>query len=222
MTDWPAVDVNWASDLLPARLPRDRLAVASVVLSSLWLWWAGSVLGLVLGVIALARARTQPQPLTSRRWALTGIALGLVGVITFATFVAPRLSTTLRHHFEDTAAHATLADLVTDLKTENASKGGFPVTLGTTPWRLPGDSDVVVVSPNTSSRTFKMVSAEVWDLRVAPGRGATVYAAVLSGTGTCFYLRERQVVEYALQRFGAGSCTGDSARDISKWSTSQS
>ena len=84
---------------------------------------------------------------------------------------------------------------------------------------LPGGSDVVVVSPRSESGGFKTVSAEVWDLWLdpSPAHGVTVYAAVLSGSGSCFYLRQRQKVEFEMEPFGAGTCTADDARSNSNW-----
>jgi Domain of unknown function (DUF4190) len=221
MTDTTSVDGDWTQDFAPSRLPRDRLAVASVVLASLWLWWLGSLAGLVLGIVALVRARARPEPSMSRRWARTGIVLGSIGVLTFGTFVAPPLVSGLRHRFEDSATRATLADFVTTLKHgENAHGGGFPTgSGGAESWTVPGGSDVVVVGPGTQSRDYKEVSAEVWELWLdaAPDHGVTVYAAVLSGSGTCFYLRDTVSVAYETQPFGASRCTADDARGISSW-----
>ena len=221
MTGPSSVDLDWTRDVPSSRWPRDRLAVASVILASLWLWWVGSVAGLVLGIVALARARTRPEPMISRRWARTGIVLGLIGVITFSTFVAPPLITTLRHRFEDDAARATLTDFVTTLRKEdNSHPGGFPTSLGAKDsWLLPGSSDIVVVGPGSESRDFKKVSAEVWNLWLdpSPDHGVTVYAAVLSGTGSCFYLRQNHNVAYEIEPFGAGTCTADDARSNSNW-----
>jgi hypothetical protein len=220
MTGTTWMDGEWDRDFAPSRLPRDRLAVASVVLAALWLWWLGSLAGLVLGIVALVRARTRPEPLTSRRWAGTGILLGSIGVLTFATFVAPPLVSGLRHRLEDSATRATLADFVTTLKLDNAGRGGFPTASGGgESWMVPGGSDVVVVGPGTASRDYKEISAEVWDLSPdsAPDHGLTVYAAVLSGTGTCFFLRDTVSVEYETQPFGASRCTADDARGMTTW-----
>jgi hypothetical protein len=215
--DWTR---DWTRDRAPSRFPRDRLAVASVVLAALWLWWLGSLVGLVLGIVALVRARTRPEPLTSRRWAGTGILLGSIGVLTFAIFVAPPLVPGLRHHFEDSATRATLADFVTTLEyEENAQGGGFPTAWGSgQPWMVPGGSHVFVVGPGTPSRDYKEVSAEVWAVRdAAPDPGGTVYGAVLSGSGTCFYLRDTGSVAYETQPSGASRCTADDARGLSSW-----
>jgi hypothetical protein len=218
-TTW--VDGDWTRDFSPSRFPRDRLAVASVVLAALWLWWLGSLAGLVLGIVALLRARTRPEPLTSRRWAGTGIVLGSIGVLTFATFAARPLVAGLSHHFDDSATRATLADFVTTLEQEEKAQGGsFPTAWGSgEPWMVPGGSHVVVVGPGTPSRDYKEVSAEVWALRfdAAPDHGGTVYAAVLSGTGTCFYLRDTGSVSYETEPFGAARCTADDARGLSGW-----
>jgi hypothetical protein len=156
--------------------------------------------------------------MTSRRWARTGILLGLIGVATFSIFVAPPLVSTLRHHFEDDAARATLTDFVTTLRKEGRS--GFPTSSGDRDsWMLPVGSDVVVVGPGSESRDFKEVSAEVWNLWLdpSPDHGVTVYAAVLSGTGSCFYLRQNHNVAYEIEPSGAGTCTADDARSNSNW-----
>ena len=223
MTTWANVDDDWASDHRRVSRPRDRMAVASVVLSSLWLWWVGSLVGLVLGLVALARARRGPHPFTSRRWAWTGITLGLIGVFTFSVFVAPPLFSRTRHHFQDRTARASLADFVTTLHEENARSQGFPVVpVSTAPWKLAGGSGVVVVGPETSSTDDKTVSAEVWDLWATPEptHGATVYASVLSGTGTCFYLKQTRNSEFATVPSDGVGCTADSARGITDWESS--
>jgi hypothetical protein len=221
MTGTTWVDGDWTRDFAPSRFPRDRIAVASVVLAALWLWWLGSLAGLVLGIVALLRARTRPEPLTSRRWAGTGILLGAIGVLTFATFVAPSLVPGLRHRLEDSATRATLADFVTTLKQgENAHRGGFPTaSAGGASWMVPGGSHIVVVGPDTPSRDYKEVSAEVWALWLgsSPDHGVTVYAAVLSGSGTCFYLRDTVTVAYETEPLGASRCTADDARGLSNW-----
>jgi len=223
MTAWSNVDSDWAADLRRGSRPRDRVAVASVVLSSLWLWWVGSVIGLVLGLVALARARRGPYPYTSRRWAWTGVTLGLIGIFTFSVFVAPPLFSRTRRHFEDRAARASLVDFVTILHEENGLGEGFPVVPGfAAPWMLPGGSGVVVVGPETSSTDDKTVSAEVWDLWATsePHHGATVYASVLSGSGTCFYLKQTRNSEYATVPSDGVGCTADSARGITDWESS--
>ena len=220
MTDTTWVDGDWTRDVAPSRLPRDRLAVASVVLAALWLWWLGSLAGLVLGIVALVRARTRPEPSASRRWAWTAIALGSIGALTFATFVAQPLTSALRHHFEDTAARATLAELVATLEKDKAQGGGFPTSSGNPEsWLLPGGSGISVVSPGTPSHDYKTVSAEVWGLWLdpAPNHGATVYAAARSGSGSCFYLRDSITGAKDIQPSDAGRCTADDARALSSW-----
>ena len=204
----------------PPRFPHDRLAVASVILSSSWLWFAGSLAGLVLGLVAWKRHGSRPQPLTSRRWALTGVSLGAIGMFIFGTVVAPPMFRSIARRTDDAAARASLADLVSAI---NSSTGQNLHTSPNSfaPWRLPGGSGVVVVGPGTTSTGFKTVSAEVWDLWLpAPPTGrATIYAAVLSSSGTCFYLRDSNSVEYAQRSPLSEPCSGDDARGISDWST---
>ena len=218
MADTSEFDLHWYSDFEAVWRPHDRLAVASVVLSSLWLWWIGSVVGVVLGVVALCRAPAQPHPYTSRRWAQAGIVTGLIGVLTFALFVAPTLFPALGRRFADDEARATLADLASTLTP--GSPGGFADSgAGAIRWTLPGHPDVTVVGPGTQSHNAKTVSAEVWGAgQGEPGTGAAVYAAVLSNTGTCFFSRQTRVVQYAKRDNSLGSCTADQARTAGPWS----
>ncbi|MBW3574845.1 MAG: DUF4190 domain-containing protein [Actinobacteria bacterium] len=58
--------------------PLNGLAVASTVLSALWLWWAGSILGLVLGYVAKRQIDQRGE--SGRGFALAGIILGWVGI----------------------------------------------------------------------------------------------------------------------------------------------
>ena len=221
MSAWGELDLRWTSDHAPTRFPRDPLAVAAVVLASVWLWWVGSVMGLVLGAVALHRAPSRPWPQASRRWARTAVMLGLIGIATFSLFVAPPLFRHISRNLDDSAARASLSDLASYLQNHKAragvvdSEGG-----GVGAWTLPGGSDVEVVSPGSLSTGYKMVSAEVWDLwaKPLPSHGASVYAAVLSGTGTCFYLRVTTGSEYASEQLADRTCTADNARDISDWS----
>jgi hypothetical protein len=219
MADTSELDLRWdAADVETARLPRDRVAVASVVLSSLWLWWVGSVAGLVLGIVALRRAPAQPHPYTSRRWAWAGIVTGLIGVLTFSLFVAPILFPALGRRFADSEARATLADLSSTVAPGSAN-GFADAAAGANPWTLPGHPDVTVVGPGVPSADAKTVSTEVWGAgQGKPGTGVAVYAAVLSKSGTCFFLRQTATAQYASAGETLGACTADQARTVGPWS----
>ena len=58
--------------------PTNGLAVASLVLSATWLWWVGSILGLVLGYVAKSQIDRRGE--SGRGMALAGIILGWFGV----------------------------------------------------------------------------------------------------------------------------------------------
>src|SRR6476620_4673279 len=57
----------------------NRLAVASLVLSSLWLFALGSLFGLIVGVVAVRRI--DPSVEKGHGFAMAGIILGALGVI---------------------------------------------------------------------------------------------------------------------------------------------
>ncbi|MEG3615027.1 DUF4190 domain-containing protein [Isoptericola haloaureus] len=62
------------------------LAVASLVLGILWLYWVGSVLALIFGYVALSQIKKAPvsAPQDGRGLAIAGVVLGWVGVATLA------------------------------------------------------------------------------------------------------------------------------------------
>jgi uncharacterized membrane protein len=74
----------------PGFVPAARtngLAIASLVLGILWLFWLGSVVGLVLGLVALKQIRARNQG--GRGIAIAGIVLsGLWLLILIVTIIA--------------------------------------------------------------------------------------------------------------------------------------
>jgi hypothetical protein len=54
------------------------MAVASLVLGILWLYWIGSILALVFGYVALSQLKERPQG--GRGLAIAGTVLGWVGI----------------------------------------------------------------------------------------------------------------------------------------------
>ncbi len=58
--------------------PTNGLAVASLVLGALWLWWVGSILALVLGYVAKRQIDQRGE--SGRGMALAGIILGWIGL----------------------------------------------------------------------------------------------------------------------------------------------
>ena len=57
------------------------LAIASLVLGILWLYWIGSVLAVVFGFIARSQIDSSNGTQTGRGMATAGIVLGLLGVV---------------------------------------------------------------------------------------------------------------------------------------------
>ncbi|MGD0378799.1 MAG: DUF4190 domain-containing protein [Acidimicrobiales bacterium] len=60
------------------------MAIASMVLGILWLWWIGSILALVFGYVALGQIKQRNEG--GRGMAIAGVVLGWVGIVTGVLF----------------------------------------------------------------------------------------------------------------------------------------
>ena len=71
-----------ATPLAPTARPTgtDGLAIASLVLGILWLWWIGSILAVVFGHISLNRIKASGDSIPGRGLAIAGLVLGYVGL----------------------------------------------------------------------------------------------------------------------------------------------
>jgi len=58
--------------------PTNGLAIASMVLGILWVYWIGSIIAVVLGHIALAQMRRNHDQ--GRGMAIAGLVLGYIGI----------------------------------------------------------------------------------------------------------------------------------------------
>jgi hypothetical protein len=63
----------------PARRP-NGLAIASVVVGVLWMWWLGSIAAVIMGHVALGQIARSGGRQTGRAVALAGIAIGYFGL----------------------------------------------------------------------------------------------------------------------------------------------
>lgn len=59
-------------------------AIASVVSAVFWMWWLGSVAAIVMGHVALRQINRSGGRQTGRGVAITGLALGYLGLLTLA------------------------------------------------------------------------------------------------------------------------------------------
>ena len=60
------------------------MAIASLVLGIVWIYWIGSILALIFGYLAKGEIDRAPQRIEGRGMAVAGIVLGWVGVVTLA------------------------------------------------------------------------------------------------------------------------------------------
>lgn len=63
------------------------MAIASLVLGILWIYWLGSILALVFGYLAKSEIRRSPQKMEGNGLATAGIVLGWVGVGTLVLLI---------------------------------------------------------------------------------------------------------------------------------------
>ena len=62
------------------------LAIASLVLGILWLFWVGSLVGLILGLVALKQIKSRNQ--RGRGIAIAGVVLGMLGLVLLVIGIA--------------------------------------------------------------------------------------------------------------------------------------
>jgi hypothetical protein len=62
------------------------LAIASMVLGILWIWWIGSILAIVFGFVALNQIKNSDGAQTGRGMAIAGLVLGFIGLGTILFF----------------------------------------------------------------------------------------------------------------------------------------
>ncbi|MGI8677823.1 MAG: DUF4190 domain-containing protein [Jatrophihabitans sp.] len=87
----------------PSSVGTNGLAIASLVLGILWLYWIGSILALILGLVARSQIKQRRQP--GDGLAIAGIILGIIGVATlviFIVFVIVAVNTSHSCYFYDT------------------------------------------------------------------------------------------------------------------------
>jgi hypothetical protein len=63
------------------------MAIASMVLGIVWIYWIGSILAVVFGHIALRQIKRDPYS-TGRGMAIAGLVLGYVGVAVLVALIA--------------------------------------------------------------------------------------------------------------------------------------
>ena len=69
------------------------MAIASLVLGALWLYWLGSILALIFGYIAKSQIDKSDGMQDGRGLAIAGIVLGWIGVAILAIFVIALIAT---------------------------------------------------------------------------------------------------------------------------------
>jgi Domain of unknown function (DUF4190) len=64
------------------------LAIASMVLGIVWIFWLGSILAVIFGHVALSQIKRSMGALTGRGMAIAGLVLGYLGIVTLVGFIA--------------------------------------------------------------------------------------------------------------------------------------
>jgi hypothetical protein len=90
----PPVPGYWSQPPAPGFVPVTRtngLAIASLVLGILWLFWLGSLVGLVLGLVALKQIKNRNQG--GRGIAIAGVVLSVLWLLGFVVAIIVGAST---------------------------------------------------------------------------------------------------------------------------------
>jgi hypothetical protein len=109
------------------------LAIASLVLGIVWLWWLGSILALVFGYIARRQIARSNHEQTGRGLATAGIVLGWVGIglpilAGILVFAVGNLTTTGAN--KTSACSAEKTTIGTALEAYKAATGAYPASIG--------------------------------------------------------------------------------------------
>ena len=81
----PALGPQTVVHLPPSKT--NGMAIASLVLGIVWLWWLGSVLALVFGYVGKSQIDRSGGRETGRGMAVAGIVLGWIGVAVLVTII---------------------------------------------------------------------------------------------------------------------------------------
>lgn len=88
--------VNQATDRYPHPYPygympiqrrTNGLAIASLVLGITWIWWVGSLLAVIFGIVAHRQINQSNGTQTGGGMATAGIVLGWLGIVVFVLFM---------------------------------------------------------------------------------------------------------------------------------------
>jgi len=71
----------------PATPTVDGLAIASLVLGIIWIYWIGSILAVIFAAVAIKRINASQGWRTGKGMAIAGLVLGLVGIGTLTLVV---------------------------------------------------------------------------------------------------------------------------------------
>ncbi|MDA2979216.1 MAG: DUF4190 domain-containing protein [Actinomycetota bacterium] len=74
------------AQVLPTKT--NGLAIASLVLGILWLWWVGSVLAVIFGHVSLSQIKVSNGTQGGRGMAIAGLVLGYIGIASIAFLIA--------------------------------------------------------------------------------------------------------------------------------------
>jgi hypothetical protein len=164
---------SWQGRTPPRREGANGFAIASFVLSLLWLGGLGSVLAIIFGHVALDR-RHDWRGAGHRRMALAGLILGYAGAAVTVVFIATgslyiRTTDSSTNPFGSTAHTPKVAPTMTDVETIGTqvtvyyddSTGALSLTASGNAWKLTDTSGKLVGHGTLASADESVVSDAV-------------------------------------------------------------
>jgi len=153
-------DVIPAPDVIPLPPPPNRravtayeapvrnngLAIASMVLGILWIWWLGSLLAVIFGHVSLSQIGKSNGRQTGRGMAIAGLVLGYIGIATFAIVIAIFVIGGTTDNGNASACKSDALTLETAEEVQFAKSGTYTTESGLAPIFHEGRSGGVIVA----------------------------------------------------------------------------
>jgi hypothetical protein len=110
---------------LPSR-KTSGMAIASLVLGVLWIYWIGSILALIFGYVAKKEIRDSREPMEGNGLATAGVVLGWVGMGTLALVILFVIIAALAEKQEHTSKPKTTSQTISFVSALQESALAWP------------------------------------------------------------------------------------------------
>jgi hypothetical protein len=172
-----------------------------MILGIVWLFWIGSLLAVIFGIVALFQIKRSNGWITGKGFAIAGLVLGLVGMVTLTLVAIPFALGASQRARDDQAkvAQSTLRNALVAAKVAYSDTGSFEnVTLAKLNEIEPSIYFQGADQPSTAAHMVSVTAV-----------GDQFAAAALDPSGKCWWITEELG---SFTRYGHGEpCTATAA-----------